>query len=77
MGEFNMKRGKYFHECMEWDGLEIDETSHEFIVCECFEDSKEIQEFKTKLKKEALEEIQSSSKNIGKGHRNYQEGFFN
>lgn len=31
---------KYRHECLDWDGLEIDEFDPEFEICTCLGDNK-------------------------------------
>jgi hypothetical protein len=47
-----MKKGKYAHECREWDGLPIDETCSEIFCCCCFDG----EEFK-KIKREWNEKL--------------------
>lgn len=39
-------KSKYYHECREWDGLEIDETCEEFGCCFCFKETKEVKQLK-------------------------------
>lgn len=48
-------KGKYKHQCWEWDGLTIDETCDEFAACDCFTDSAEIRKFKAEASKRIKE----------------------
>lgn len=42
--------GEYAHWCMEWDGLPVDETMHEFVHCLCWEDDETPTEEREKLR---------------------------
>jgi hypothetical protein len=43
---------KYSHNCPEWDEMMISEADPEFMVCQCFERSEEIDQLKSKLELE-------------------------
>jgi hypothetical protein len=48
--------GKYAHWCLEWDELPIDETCTEFAFCNCFEETKEFNQFKELHKRNLINE---------------------
>ena len=44
--------GKFCHLCCDWDGLPVDETTDEFMTCECFTQTYEVVGIKQRLERE-------------------------
>jgi hypothetical protein len=49
---------KYQHYCSDWDGMQIDYLSVEFMVCNCFPDHPEVEQIKNQIREKYEAEME-------------------